>query len=230
VTTQEFVAPVGDDSLVGTNLIASFNLNPSQNRRIMLSTHFDTRAVADSETDSSLHDRPILGANDGGSGVAVLLEIARALGETEPDIGVDIILFDLEDVGRDSTVAYAVGSEFFAANSTHYRPAFGINVDIVCDAQLTIPKEFYSVQGAPGIVDMIWAAADKVGADAFVDRQGIPVMDDHVPFLQRRIPVINLIQTPFPPYWHTLEDTIDKCSAASLEQVGTVILRVIYEQ
>lgn len=230
VSRQAVTAPVSGDTLVGTNLIASFNLEPARNIRVMLSTHWDSRPWADRDPDSAAHRQPMPGVNDGGSGVAVLLEIARVLDEHPPDIGVDLLFFDLEDSGTDPTVAFALGSEFFAANSPHYRPTFGINVDMVCDRDLEIPREGNSVRAARRIVDLVWDAADREGAGAFVDRVGRPVMDDHVPFLQRGIPVINLIQSPFPSYWHTRDDTIDNCSPSSLQQVGDVLLRVIHSQ
>ncbi len=224
VSRQSVVVPINGDTLRGTNIIASFNLQPKKNTRVMLSTHWDTRPWANRDPEPAAHSSPIPGANDGGSGVAILLEIARVLRESPIDIGVDLVLFDLEDSGRDTTVAFALGSEFFAANNTEYRPSFGINLDMVCDAALQIPKEVNSVRGAGQIIDLIWEAAEKEGADVFVDRAGMAIMDDHTAFLKRGIRVVDLIQTPFPPYWHTLDDTIDKCSP------GNTILRVIYAQ
>jgi hypothetical protein len=229
VSRQSVVVHANGDTLRGANIIASFNLEPRKNTRIMLSTHWDTRPWADKDPDPAARASPVPGANDGGSGVAILLEIARILSENPLDIGVDLVLFDLEDSGQDTTVAFALGSEFFAAHNTEYRPSFGINLDMVCDAALQIPREANSVRSARQIVELIWEAAEEEGADVFVDRVGTAVLDDHIAFLQRGIRVVDLIQTPFPPYWHTLDDTIDKCSANSLGQVGNTILRVIYE-
>jgi hypothetical protein len=87
-----------------------------------------------------------------------------------------------------------------------------------------------SHRAAGWVVDKVWRAADDVGAEAFVNRVGDAVFDDHIPFLQKQIPVINVIQTPFPDYWHTRADTPDKCSATSLDQVGNTIVRVIYSE
>ena len=230
VTRQPVTVSPNGDTLRGTNIIASFNLDPDENTRIMLSAHWDTRPYADQESDSTRRAQPIPGANDGGSGVAVLLEVARILSNEPPDVGVDILFFDLEDSGADTTIPFALGSEFFAANNAHYRPTFGINIDMVCDRNLQIPKEINSVQAAGYIVDRVWRAAREENAEAFLDREGTAVLDDHIAFLSRGIPVIDLIHTPFPSYWHTLDDTIDKCSAASLGQVGNVLLRVIYEE
>jgi glutaminyl-peptide cyclotransferase len=228
----------GDSTLTyqGTNVIASFNLDPGTTRRVMLAAHWDTRPMADQDPDSSRRTQPVPGANDGASGTAVLLEMARLLNEQPPGVGVDLTFFDLEDVGEDmpedsaAAVPFAIGSEAFAANSQGYRPAYGILVDMVCDRNLRIPKEGYSVARAGAVVDRVWAAAERVGAKAFLNQVGPPIYDDHVAFLRRGIPVIDLIHTPFPSYWHTTADTPDQCSPASLQQVGDVLVEVIYSE
>lgn len=219
--------------LDGYNLMASFGSGAP--RRLMLAAHWDTRPCADEDPDPERRTEPVLGANDGGSGVAVLLEMARLLHEVPPRIGVDLVFFDLEDLGEgfdEETGAYetpyAIGSEHFAETHPHYRPSYGILLDLVGDRHARFPKEGYSARYAPAIVDKVWAAARRVGADAFLDEQGPPIDDDHVPFLRRGIPVINVIQTPFPAYWHTTADTPDRCSAATLQQVGDVIVEVVY--
>jgi Peptidase family M28 len=223
------VSPEGD-TLYGRNLIASFNLRPSRNKRIMLSAHWDSRPHADQDPDPNKRKMPVPGANDGASGTAVLLETARMLHAHPPDIGVDILLFDLEDVGQDSTVDFAAGSEQFVKANDGYRPTFGINLDMVCDKDLRLPKEGNSVRGASRTVDMVWKAARDADAKGFVDQVAGPVIDDHIPFLKRGIQVVDVIQSPFPRYWHTVSDTPDKCSAESLGEVGSVIARVVYTQ
>ena len=218
----------------GRNIVASFNMNPAKKYRIMLSAHWDTRPFADQDPDSNNHVRPVPGANDGASGVAVLLEMARLLEKKAPDFGVDIVLFDLEDLGEpgaalesDTLNPYCLGSQHFAANLGGYRPRYGILLDMIGDADLRIPIEGYSQNNAPHIVRKIWQAARKVGASAFVDDVSEPVVDDHVPFLQQGIPVIDLIDFDY-PYWHTLADTPDKCSPTSLQQVGDVLVEILY--
>ena len=219
----------------GANIIASWQ--PDLRRRILLAAHWDTRAVADNDPDPAKRLRPVLGANDGGSGVAVLLEIARLL-DLHPltrGVGVDIVLFDLEDAGTtDPAVAdslripFAMGSEMFVLHNPTYRPQWGILLDMVGDTSLRIPKEGYSVRYAPELVDRVWAAARRVEATAFVDEEGAAVQDDHVPFLRNGIPVIDLIQTPFPDTWHTTEDTPARVSPESLEQVGRVVVAMVW--
>jgi hypothetical protein len=229
VTFQPVSIPdVNGDTLRGTNLIASFNLQPERNVRIMLGAHWDSRPFADQDPNPDNRNRPVPGANDGASGTAMLLEMARMLHEYPPKIGVDLLLFDLEDAGVDTTVPFAAGSEQFAAQNGHYRPTFGIIVDMICDRDLRLPREGNSQQAARRIVDLVWEAADQENAAAFLDEITAGVNDDHLPFLRRGIPVIDIIQSPFPDYWHTVEDTIDKCSVASLDQVGRVVNRVVY--
>ena len=216
----------------GTNIFASYDTTAS--RRILLAAHWDTRAVADNDPDLSRRDEPVMGANDGASGVAVLLEMARLLDETPPPVGVDLAFFDLEDVGEpgfdtDSTaLPYALGSAAFVRDNPQYRPAYGILLDMVGDRSLVLQKEGFSMQGAADIVARVWEAARRVGADAFVDEVGPPIFDDHIPFLQRGIPMIDLIQTPFPESWHTTSDTIDRLDSGALGQVGSTLVEVIW--
>jgi len=221
----------------GTNIVASFNLNPEGGRRVMLSAHWDTRPVADQDPDSTNWSQPVPGANDGGSGVAVLMEMARLLAEQPPDVGVDLVLFDLEDIGDDigpdadsSTVAnpFAIGSQRFVEENPAYRPQFGILLDMVCDADLRIPRESYSNINAKPVVDRVWEAAERVGATVFLDEEGGPVVDDHMAFLQQGIPVIDLIHYPFPSTWHTMADVPSACSAESLQQVGDVLVEAVW--
>ena len=219
----------------GSNIIASWQ--PDLRRRILLCAHWDSRPMADNDPDPLRHTQPVLGANDGASGVAVLLEIARLL-DLHPltrSVGVDVVLFDLEDLGSidpgvpDSLrVPFAMGSEMFVLHNPTYRPVWGVLLDMVGDRDLRIPKEGYSVRYAPDLVERVWASARRVGATAFVDEAGQPVQDDHVPFLRAGIPVVDLIQTPFPDTWHTTADTPERVSAESLDQVGRVLVDLVW--
>ncbi|MAQ95006.1 MAG: hypothetical protein CMM84_15940 [Rhodothermaceae bacterium] len=219
----------------GTNIVASWQ--PGLRRRILLAAHWDSRPIADNDPDPARRLEPVLGANDGASGVAVLLEIARLL-DAQPlqrPIGVDIILFDLEDLGtidpavpEGDRVPFAMGSEMFVLHNPGYRPVWGVLLDMVGDTDLRIPKEGYSVQHAPELVDRIWAAARRVGSTAFLNEVGPAIQDDHVPFLRVGIPMVNLIQTPFPDTWHTTSDTPENVSAESLGQVGRVLVDLLW--
>jgi glutaminyl-peptide cyclotransferase len=218
----------------GRNLVASFNLKPRKNYRVLLCAHWDTRPYADKDPDPAKHRSPVPGANDGASGVAVLLEMARILHDSKPDFGVDIVFFDLEDLGAynaslfpDSLNQFCIGSDYFVSHMPDYRPKYGILLDMIGDRDLVIKKEGYSQTYAAGVVGKVWQAAQEVGAVAFVDEMGEALHDDHLAFLRKGIPVIDLIDFDY-PYWHTAGDTPDKCSAESLQQVGDVLVEVLF--
>ncbi|KAA3619732.1 MAG: hypothetical protein DWQ05_03120 [Calditrichaeota bacterium] len=210
-----------------TNIIASFN--PANKNRMLLAAHWDTRPWADSETDSSLHDTAVDGANDGASGVAVLMEVARNLRDKKAPVGVDIIFFDGEDFGtHGNDASWAVGSQYFAKHKdVRYNPFLGILLDMIGDKDLRILKEGYSVQYAPDIVNIVWDYAARLGLNAFSHEHMGPVTDDHVALLKVGIPCIDLIDFDY-KYWHTVDDTPDKCSPESLEQTGKLILELVY--
>lgn len=216
-----------------TNVIASFNLNAGQ--RIFFAAHWDTRPMADMDPDPAQRNNPILGANDGASGVAVLLEMARNLAQQKPGIGVDLILFDGEDYGEEGHLEYYfLGSRHFASMARNYRPKFGILLDMVGDAELSLPYERFSADFLPHIVEKVWVTAESLGEFAFERRPGHYVNDDHKILIESGIPCINVIDFEYPDashrYWHTHEDTPDKCSAASLESVGRVMMNIIYNE
>jgi glutaminyl-peptide cyclotransferase len=209
------------------NIIAKFN--PEKTERIVLCAHWDTRPWADKDADPSKHNTPILGANDGASGVAVLLEMARIFHAQTPPIGVDIVLFDGEDAG-DSGKGWIQGSEYYAQSlKPADHPLFAILLDMIGDKDLQIYKESYSVEYARDIVKMVWDKAAELGVKQFKDSERYAMLDDHIPLLRIGIPCIDLIDFDY-PYWHTTLDTPDNCSAASLGQVGKVIVHVIYTQ
>ena len=218
----------------GTNIIARFL--PSWSDRLLLSAHWDTRPWADQDSDTSKRHDPFLGANDGASGVAVLLEVARALSNHPPPLGVDLVFFDLEDMGHSGDFeSWCLGSTYFAAHlpeGASYR--FGINIDMVGDKELEIPREVNSTTFAPGIVDMVFATAERLRLYEFVNEDGDEVYDDHIPLNRAHIPCIDLIDFRYPDlsntYWHTTADTPDKCSPESLSAVGTLLLTVTYAQ
>lgn len=235
VGVQEFTHRGYDGEILYlTNIIAAFK--PEAAERILLCTHWDTRPRAERDRDFTRHDEPILGANDGGSGVAILLEIAKLLKSVPPAVGVDIVLFDGEDYGFEGDIPnYLLGSRHFALTKpSSYVPRFGILLDMVGDSQLEILKEGHSLQYAPDIVDLVWTTAAQLGYSQFVDQRGEPITDDHLPLNEVGIRTADLIDFAYPDeshiYWHTHEDTPDKCSAESLEAVGTVITHIVYTQ
>jgi hypothetical protein len=217
------------------NIVASFN--KEKTKRILLCAHWDSRPWADNDPDSTKHKEPVMGANDGASGVAVLLEMARLFSLQKPDVGVDIVLFDLEDIGDENAEQYpdklnpfAIGALKFVEMNPDYAPAWGILLDMVGDKELEIPKEANSVARAGSVLDKVWAAADKFGYKEFKDVGGGGVGDDHIIFLKKFIPVADLVHSPFPEYWHTTHDTPDKCSKESLEKIGKVLVEVVYNE
>ncbi len=215
------------------NLLSSFNLKATD--RIMLAAHWDTRPMADQEIDPDKKKQPVLGANDGASGVAVLLEIARQMKLRPPPVGVDIILFDGEDFGQEGDLSnFALGARYFAKNkAAGFSPRYGILLDMVGDKQLELLQEENSLIYAPDIVEKVWSVARDLGITQFSSERQDEVFDDHVPLNQAGIRTIDIIDFDYPDetnrYWHTHEDTPDKCSAESLSAVGTVLMHVIYE-
>lgn len=211
-----------------TNIIASFGLQKTE--RILLCAHWDSRPWADQDPISENRDKPIVGANDGASGVAVLLEVARHLQLAEPKYGVDIVLFDGEDSGLPGQAeSYALGAQHFAKNKDfRYRPKFGILLDMIGDKDLQIYQEKNSVNYAPQIVERIWDRAAELGSVPFHASLGYQVTDDHLPLLKVGIPCVDLIDFDY-EYWHTLADTPDKCSPESLAEVGRLVLSLLYE-
>jgi hypothetical protein len=216
------------------NIIATFD--PGNKERILLCTHWDTRPRAERDRNPERWDEPIIGANDGGSGVAILLELASLLHGQKPQIGVDLVFFDGEDYGLEGDVPnYLLGSRHFVlTRASDYIPRFGILIDMVGDAQLEILKEEHSVRFAPDIVDLVWNVAKELGYEQFVDKLGGAIIDDHLPLNEAGVRTIDLIDFAYPDeshmYWHTHEDTADKCSARSLEAVGAVLTHIIYQQ
>ncbi|GIX08184.1 MAG: hypothetical protein KatS3mg115_2587 [Candidatus Poribacteria bacterium] len=224
VSVQRFVHRSGGQEVPMANLIARFGDGGAP---VLLCAHWDTRPRADQEKDPQRAVRPIPGANDGASGVAVLLEVARHLAQTPPPVPVWIVLFDGEDWGETPAEMF-LGSRHFAQTlPAEGRPRYGILLDMVGDADLRIPIEPHSYQAAPELIERIWRTAEALGVRAFVREFGPPVLDDHLPLIAAGVPTVNLIDFDY-PYWHTLEDTPERCSPESLEAVGNVVLSFLY--
>ncbi|MBQ8422898.1 MAG: M28 family peptidase [Coprobacter sp.] len=241
ITVQEACVTAYDGTVLNArNIIAAFS--PEKKDRVLLFAHWDSRPYADNDPDVKNHRKPILGANDGASGVAVLLEIARQIQTKSPRIGIDIILFDAEDYGQpyfaeqpDRGDTWALGSQYWARrpHNPAYRARYGILLDMVGGKNSRFPREGVSMQQAPGLVDKVWNAARKLGyGDYFVDEQGGYINDDHV-YVGRRVPSIDIIAydgQEFVPQWHTLDDTIEHIDRATLEAVGQTVLHIIYNE
>lgn len=239
VFVQEFQQEVYGENLTMFNLLASFGVQ--QPDRIILAAHWDTRPRA--EEDPVDPDSPILGADDGGSGVGVLLELARIFSENELPFGVDIIFFDGEDYGEVSDLDnYFLGARHWGNNPPvpGYSPRFGILLDMVGGENAQFSKEAYSMRYAPNLVNEIWSIAARLGYDhLFPDQRGGNVADDHIIVQQLTgIPMINIIHHTvddngnviFPPYWHTHNDNMDIIDPATLQAVGDVLLELIYNR
>jgi hypothetical protein len=218
-----------------TNYLARYNLDAYY--RIMLMAHWDTREFADQDLEPDNHSLPILGANDGASGVAVLLTLAEILHTLPPlNIGIDLLFVDGEDMGKSGDPdKFGLGTQAFAKHIPEPRPQFAICLDMVADKEQHFPIEHFSLQQAPEVVQAIWSLANNLGYTQFENIMGNAVMDDHY-YLYKyaKIPAIDIIDFEYPNkdmnYWHTLQDTPENCSAESLEAVGSVITHFIYRQ
>lgn len=229
VHLQNFNVPGYNGTLLRlTNIMAHFNVKSKV--RILLTAHWDSRPRADHQPGGPV-DKPIPGADDGASGVAVLLEMARDFKEDPPPVGVDIILWDGEDYGREGEINYyCLGSKYWAATKPFsYQPLFAINLDMIGQKNLSIPKEGYSMEYAPDVVDLVWNTAAEMGVTQFADSTGGAIYDDQLQLDNIGMKAIDLIDFNY-KYWHTLEDTPDKCSPESLSAVGRVLLEVIYRK
>jgi len=207
--------------------------NPSAPDRLLYLTHWDTRPIADKSVNPEDRKKPIAGANDGASGVAVLLGMANALKKTPPTIGVDLLFVDGEDYGsfEDSTETL-IGARYYAKNQAPGpKPLFAVLLDMVGDRDLQIYQEGNSMLGAPEVVERVWDAAKIAGySKVFIASQGQTMVDDHLPLQLAGIRAIDVIDFNYGnnnSLWHTIDDTPDKLSAASLQAVGDVMMAVI---
>lgn len=228
VDAQDFVWDVRGTNLSMSNVFGVFG--PDQPGKVVLAAHWDTRPWADRDPNPANRQTPIPGANDGASGVAVLLEVARALQAAPPPIGVIVLMLDGEDYGPGIDAMF-LGSKYWAQRMVPERPAWGILLDMIGDRELAIPREAQSQARAGAVNDRVWQAAQQLGRAEFEDRVGPAILDDHVPILDQGVPMIDLIDFSYGPghrWWHTLEDTPDKCSPDSLAAVGQVVLRTLY--
>jgi Zn-dependent M28 family amino/carboxypeptidase len=213
-----------------TNLLARFR--PEAEHRILLLTHWDTRPWADQAPSLQDRDTPAPGANDGGSGTAILLHLAQLMAQEPPPTGVDLLFTDGEDYGPEIQ-DMLLGARYFATSLPRPIPwSYGILLDLVGDLDPMFPMEAYSVEYAPALTQRIWRVARELGfGDFFPERVGVRVMDDHIPLNQAGLPTVNIIDFEFGPgnrLWHTLQDTPENTSPQTLQMVGEVVAEIIY--
>lgn len=233
-----------DDVLEIKNIIATFQ--PGKDSRILLCAHWDSRPFADHDPDEKNHNTPIDGANDGASGVGVLLEIARHLKDSPTELGIDIIFFDVEDYGEPQGLQterndnWALGSQYWAKNphEVNYNARFGILLDMVGAKNATFTMEATSMYYAPDIVKKVWNIAHEIGYQQYFlfERTG-GITDDHLYINAiRNIPTIDIIHydpnttTGFFEYWHTVGDNLSVIDKTTLKVVGQTVLTVIYRE
>jgi glutaminyl-peptide cyclotransferase len=234
IRTQDFTVTINGKQLKLRNIIAHFNLDAD--RWILLAAHWDTRPTADLEIDAAKRKQPIPGANDGASGTAVLLELARMFASKRPRVGVLMVFFDGEDYGT-TEAEMLLGSKHFARNlpesaAINGKPIkidYGILLDMIGDRKLNIYKERNSVESAREIVDKIWTTAERLGHREFHPFVKYAILDDHVPLIRSGIKCVGIIDFDYAS-WHTLDDTPDKCSPRSLAIVGEVVATVVYSE
>lgn len=227
------------------NISASFN--PNASKHILLLSHWDSRPWADQDPNAALRSKPIDGANDGASGVGVILEIARNIAKNQPKIGVDVLFVDAEDYGtradlddiNDDESSWALGSQYWAQNPTldMQKIRYAILLDMVGGENAQFVREYISQHYAANINDKVWKAADKAGfGDRFSNQVGMAVVDDHIYLLQTGLPAIDIIEINNPksggfnPTWHTHADNIENIDRETLRAVGQTLLQLIYNE
>lgn len=241
VIVQSFSATLWDGSRVpGRNIIAS--LNPEASRRVLLAAHWDSRLWADHDPDDDKTRQHVPGANDGASGVAALMEMARGMSQMRPSVGVDFIFFDVEDQGQPEWVetyednTWCKGSQYWAVNRhiPYYSAVYGVLFDMVGTHEPRFTKEEVSRHYAPAITNKVWNTAAAIGyGNVFIDRNTDPILDDHLYVNQMAgIPMVDIVQNSpsgnFFAHWHTTTDDLQAVSAESLKIVATVTLKTIY--
>lgn len=244
VSIQQTEAKAYDGTVLPIyNIVGSYNRDARM--RVLLISHWDSRHVADNDPDPASRHQPVMGANDGASGVGVLLELARLASQQKPQVGFDIFLTDAEDYGapddwkgQHDEKWWALGTQLWCkeASAKGYRAQYGILLDMVGSPDATFYREYYSERYAGAYVNEIWQTAASLGySDLFVDRQGGGITDDHV-FVNRilGLPCVDIIDTrmdadgTFCPQWHTTHDTMEGIAPQTLGKVGNVLVKLLW--
>lgn len=232
------------------NIIA--HVNPEAMDRVVIGAHYDSRLWADNDPDPANHQQPVMAANDGASGVAVMLEMARAIATMPLSFGVDFVCFDLEDQGtpgwakdtpkhddeEDASNFWCLGSQYWAEQmaAQSYQPRYGIVLDMVGGRDATFAMEGYSKQVAITLVNMVWHLAEQLGFGHFFPiKEGGYLMDDHIPMnLTAHIPTIDIVpycengRSNFGETWHTVNDTPENIDPEAMRAVGQTLLQLLY--
>lgn len=225
--------PMSDKPVELCNLVVT--AAPEMGNTLWLGAHYDTRPVCDKDPDPKKRDQPLVGANDGASGVAVLLHLMEIMAQHAPARRVDLLFLDGEDSGSAGKPhEYCLGSahlaqtwQDFGSPLANSAPQGVIILDMIGDSDLSIPMEQYSARYSGQLLEYVYQRAEKLGLEAFVAAPGPAVYDDHVPFIQAGLPAIDLIDFDY-PLWHTSGDVPEACSPESLAQVGTLMVDLIY--
>ena len=252
VIVQDFRTRLfNEKGIDGQNIVAVFH--PKAKKRIVLCAHWDSRPYADHDPDEANTHTPIDGANDGASGVGVLLECARQfkLQALPEHLGIDIVFFDLEDYGPHQTEAelyydesvnhWALGSQYWSKHPHvyGYKAYYGVLLDMVGGSNPNFPKEYYSQGYAAWVSNKIWRKAYDLGYRPYFNNELGPIVsDDHLPMNQMAgIPTVDIIDLQpessngcFPEVWHTLNDNLENIDKTTLGMVGDVLLHTIYEE
>lgn len=224
------------DELELTNVLARFGgvggIGEPDRRRVLLLAHWDTRPRSERSLLAEDRETPLPGANDGASGVAVLMELARMFAEKAPPTGVDLLFVDGEDYGPTTADMFLGAQNYVDTRSAGDAPIFAILLDMVGDKDPRFPIEGYSSQYAPQVAQRIWGIAAELGYGRYFPIEvGQSVNDDHVPLNQAGVPTVDIIDFDYGPQnslWHTIDDTPENTSARTLRIVGEVVAEVVY--
>ena len=229
VVEQPFLVRTPEGTQAMTNL--EFRFHGTQGGApILIGAHFDTRPFADEDPDPANRLKPILGANDGGSGTAILLGLAQYLSQHPVARPVHLVFFDGEDFGAKGSGLNLLGSTYYAQELAKKErakwPYWVLVIDMVGDKDLQIFKETHSLKGSSSFLDKIYRVARDQGVGALKEETKYTIFDDHYPFHRMGIPSTVLIDFDY-PYWHTLQDTLDKCSIESMISIFSVVVKTI---
>lgn len=237
VTLQEAKLKAFDGTILeACNIFGQ--INPDAKERVLLLAHWDCRPWADEDPDPAKRKLPVDGANDGASGVAVLLELARQLAISPVDKGVDILFVDAEDWGEEGDdSSWALGTQYFAANPPvkGYNPRYAILLDMVGGEGAVFCREYFSERSAPQVAEKLWQTAHNLGyGEMFQNRMGSAILDDHVQLIKAGIPAIDIIEyhpegeQGFNPRWHTTSDNLEGISKETLKAVGNTLATFLF--